>query len=181
MEGHGTNSGISNTFTFDQFSLSGEGSLTELLRRTTNTGGPVPDLLTTLFGSRDVAYRRFSDLIEADYQVNRMFAFNIGYRYTHRRVSADSLDISTAGVVTLGTDLFSNTTNTFIAGARIKPLKNWSIYADVERGTADNVFTRLANNKVLNFRVRSVANLKTVSFNLSVIVKNNDNPGTSEL
>ncbi len=170
---------ISNTFTFDQFSLSGEGSLTELLRRTTNTGGPVPDLLTTLFGSRDVAYRRFSDLIEADYQVNRMFAFNIGYRYTHRRVSADSLDISTAGVVTSGTDLFSNTTNTFIAGARIKPLKNWSIYADVERGTADNVFTRLANNKVLNFRARSVANLKTVSFNLSVIVKNNDNPGTS--
>lgn len=170
---------VSNTFTFDQFSLAGEGRLTELLQRTTSTGGPVPDLLTTLFGSRDTAYTRFSDLVEGDYQVNRMFAFNIGYRYTHRRVSADSLDISTAGAITVGTDLFSNTTHSVIAGMKIKPYKNWSIYADVERGTSDNVFTRLANNKVFNFRVRSVANLKNVSFSVSAIIKNNDNPGTS--
>ena len=170
---------ISNTFTFDQFSISGEGRLTEFLQRTTSGGGPVPDSLTTLFGSRDTAYRRFSNLIEGDYQLNRMFAFNIGYRYTHRKISANSLDVSTAGAATLGTDLFSNTTHSIIAGTRIKPYKYWSVYADVERGTADNVFTRLANNKLFNFRVRSIANLKKLSFNVSVVIKNNDNPGTS--
>lgn len=170
---------ISNTFTFDQFGVSGEGNLTEFLQRTTSAGAAVPDLLTTLFGSRDTSYRRFSNLIEADYQVNRMVAFNIGYRYTHRKIDAESLDISTAGIAALGTDLFSNTTHSIIAGTRIKPYKFWSIYADLERGTADNVFTRLANNKLFNFRVRSVANLKKFSFNLSAITKNNDNPGTS--
>jgi hypothetical protein len=171
---------ISNTFTFDQFSISGEGSLTEFLQRTTSGGVPVPNSLTTLFGARNTAYRRFSNLVEEDYQVNRMFSFNIGYRYTHRRIAADSRDISTAGPATLGTDLFSNTTHSVIAGTKIRPYKNWSIYADVERGTSDNVFTRLANNKLFNFRIRSVANLKKISFNVSAIVKNNDNPGTSK-
>jgi hypothetical protein len=64
-------------------------------------------------------------------------------------------------------------------GTKIKPYKFWSIYADFERGSADNVFTRLANNDFLNFRIRSVANLKQVSFNISVITKDNDSPGTS--
>lgn len=170
---------ISDTFTFDQFSISGEGRLTEFVRSTTGAGVPRPDALTTLFGARDTAYRRFSNLVEGDYQVNRTFAFNLGYRYTHRRIQAESFDISTAGAVTLGADLFSNTTHSFIGGVRIKPYKFWSIYADVERGTSDNVFTRLANDKLFNFRVRSVANLKQFSFNVSAITKNNDNPGTS--
>jgi hypothetical protein len=58
---------ISNTFTFDQFSISGNGTFTELVQSTTNAGGAVPNALTTSFGARDTAYRRFSDLIEGDY------------------------------------------------------------------------------------------------------------------
>ena len=65
-------------------------------------------------------------------------------------------------------ETLSNTTNSVIAGVRFKPYKFWSIYADGERGTSDNVFTRLANNKYTNFRVRSVANLKAVSLNISL-------------
>jgi hypothetical protein len=171
---------VSNTFTFDQFSISGSNTFNETQTTTTSGGTPNSPAPTTTSGFRLTAYRRFSNLVEGDYRVNKMFAFSLGYRYTQRRVGAEQIDISAAKVATRGSDLFSNTTNSFIAGAKIKPYKFWSIYADVERGTADNVFTRLANNKVFSMRLRSVANLKQISLNLSAIVRNNDNPGLSE-
>ncbi|HYJ90327.1 MAG TPA: hypothetical protein VEV84_03390 [Pyrinomonadaceae bacterium] len=171
---------VSNTFTFDQFNITGSNSFTEAQTTTTSSGKPNSPAATTTSGYRLTAYRRFSNLIEGDYQVNRMFAFNIGYRYTHRRVAADEIDINATHVATVGSDLFTNTTHSFIAGTKIKPYKFWSIHADVERGTADNVFTRLSNNKVFNFRLRTIANLKQFTLNLSAIVKNNDNPGMTE-
>ena len=172
---------ISNTFTFDQFSISGGNNQVELLQQTTSGGGPVANTLTDTIAARDTAYRRFSNLIEADYQVNHMFAFNVGYRFTHRRVAEQILDLNNITGVPSAQELemLTNTTHSIIAGTRIKPYKFWSIYADIERGTSDNVFTRLANNDFFNFRVRSVANLKQVTFNVSVITKNNNNPGLS--
>jgi len=172
---------ISNTFTFDQFGISGGNTFVENVTSTTSGGTPIALIRVNTSSARQTSYRRFSDLIEADYQVNRMFAFNAGYRYTHRTVGASLLDLNNINNTVAARDegTLSNTTNSFIAGTRIKPNKSWSIHADVERGSSDNVFTRLANNKFTNFRVRSVANLKQFSFNLSAITKDNDNPGTS--
>ena len=61
----------------------------------------------------------------------------------------------------------------------MKPLKNWTIYADFEKGNADNVFTRLANNDFTNFRIRSRANFNKFSFNASAITKDNNDPSRS--
>jgi hypothetical protein len=72
-----------------------------------------------------------------------------------------------------------NRTHTFIGGAKIKPRKFWSIYADGEIGRADNVFVRLANNNVANFRLRSIMRMKQFTVNLSGITKDNDSPGFS--
>jgi len=49
----------------------------------------------------------------------------------------------------------------------------------VERGESDNVFTRLANNDFLNFRIRSRASVKQFTANVSFITKDNDGPGTT--
>jgi hypothetical protein len=173
---------VSNTFTFDQFSIGGLENFFETILSSTSAGVPNSPVPTRTLASTATSYRRFSNLIEADYQINRMFAFNVGYRYTHRNVfnNEDDLNLVT-GAPTIGErETLTNSTNSIIAGARIKPTKSWSIFADVEHGDADNVFTRLANNKYTNFRVRSMASVKQVTFNLSYIGKNNDSPGTSE-
>lgn len=173
---------ISNTFTFDQFNTSGFESLRELLQQTTSSGGAVADTLTFSGAYRISSYRRFSDLIEADYQVNRMFAFNAGYRYTRRRIAQNAFSINLITNVpgTPDPETLSNTTHSVILGTRIKPTKDWSIFADFERGSADNVFTRLANYKYTNFRVRSIARLKTFTLNFSGLIRNNDGPGEVE-
>jgi hypothetical protein len=172
---------VSNTFTFDQFSISGTNAFSESVTTTTSSGTPNSVPGTTTKGYRLMAYRRFTNLIEGDLRVNKMFSFNLGYRYTQRRVAADEIDFNAANVPTASSDLFNNNTNSIIAGMKVKPYKFWSIYADAERGTADNVFTRLANNKFYNFRLRSVTNLKQLSLNLSAIVRNNDSPGRTSI
>jgi hypothetical protein len=171
---------ISNTFTFDQFNIAGSNTLFEFVNQTTGAGVPNS---TTSFSSalRGTSYRRISNLIEGDYQVNRHFAFNLGYRFTHREVVVRKYDVNLlTGAIqrNLREDL-ENSTHTFIAGSRIKPIDNWSIYLDLERGESDNVFTRLANNDFFNFRARSIANVKRFTFNVSFITKNNQDIGTS--
>jgi hypothetical protein len=172
---------VSNTFTFDQFSISGTNAFSESVLTTTSSGTPNSVPGTTTRGYRLMAYRRFTDTIEGDFRLNKMFSFNLGYRYTQRRVAADEIDFNAANVPTRSSDLFTNNTNSIIAGMKIKPYKFWSIYADAERGTADNVFTRLANNKFYNFRLRSITNLKQLSLNFSAIVRNNDSPGLTSI
>jgi hypothetical protein len=173
---------FSNTFTFDQFSISGGGHIAELVQSSSSTGQPRPDAFTDLLSARGMWYRRLSNLVEADYQFSHYLAFNVGYRYTHRRVAEYALDVNNINLVTSAfepTEVDSNTTHSIIAGTRFKPYKFWSIYADVEHGNADNVFTRLANNNYTNFRVRSITNLSKWTINLSGILRDNDNPGLS--
>ncbi|MGD9589536.1 MAG: hypothetical protein AB7Q37_14080 [Pyrinomonadaceae bacterium] len=172
---------ISNTFTFDQFNIAGSNTFSEFAALISNNGTPQNPTRTNTSSWRQTAYKRFSDLLEADFQVSRMFGFNVGYRYTNRNVAISVRDINLISGSTTSThdEEFDNSTHSFIAGAKIKPTSNWTIYADVERGESDNVFTRLANKDLFNFRVRSRANAGNFTFNLSAITKDNDSPGTS--
>jgi len=175
---------ISNTFTFDQFNVGGVNTLLDIQRRTTAAGAPASDVISNTFSLRTTSYRKFSDLIEADFQANRRVAFNLGYRFTHRRVTPAVYDVNliTGVPATYNTpgEPHENQTHSFIAGTKLKPTDNWSIYADLEKGESDSVFTRLANNEFFNFRVRSIANFNRFTFNASFITKDNDSPGTSE-
>jgi len=174
---------VSNTFIFDQFNIDGLERFFEFNQTVASNGFPNSAPPTDTTSSTGTSYRRFSNLIEADYQVNRAFSFNAGWRYTHRNVSNYLFEINnTTGSLNQNQppEEFDNTTHSLIAGARVKPSKDWSIFADLEWGDADNVFTRLANNQFFNFRIRSVARLKRFTLNASYIAKNNDSPGTSE-
>ncbi|MFN6963847.1 MAG: hypothetical protein ACK4S4_08780 [Pyrinomonadaceae bacterium] len=171
---------ISNTFTFDQFSIGGANNFIEAITSRTSAGVNNSSVART-YSWRTTSYRRFSNLLEGDYQVNRAFAFNLGWRYTQRKVGIGGIDTN---LITLAVTLHpleehENTTNTLIVGTKIKPTKNWSVYADLERGQSDSVFTRLANNDYWSFRVRSRAATRQFALNLSATVRNNDNPGTT--
>ncbi len=172
---------ISNTFTFDQFNVGGGNRFFEYIISRTTAGGTRPDAASNTSSWRAAAYRRFSNAIEADYQASRWFGFHFGYRITQRKVHIHALDLNLiTGATTLTDDEeFDNTTNTIFAGVRIKPRSNWSIYVDADRGQADSVFTRLANNDFFNFRVRSIAKVRDFSLNLSAATRDNDSPGVT--
>ncbi len=176
---------ISNTFTLDQFNNSGNQMSIEQIIGTIRTGTPPANYTgatLSLNHYRTEGLRRFSNLIEGDFQVSNKFSFNIGYRFTKRRLLRSSFDINN-GVLTaagVGFEEVDNTTNSLIFGARIKPTRNWSIFANLERGKNDNVFIRLANNDVFNFKVRSRTSWgQKFALNLAFIYKDNEAEGES--
>jgi hypothetical protein len=177
---------ISNTFTFDQYSIGGTNQFFENMAGRSaflSGGNPIAfnSISNTTF-TEGTAYRRFTNTIEGDYQVNNRLGFNVGYRYTNRKVRLAGFEqnlVSGAVLENWEPEEFTNNTNSVIAGARFKPMKIWSIYADVEGGQSDNPFTRLSNNDYFYARVRSITRMKQLTFNLSGVFRNNDNPGQS--
>jgi len=174
---------ISNSFTYDSFNISGDNVFAEALYTRTAAGGPRNPVFTNSLNDRVTDFKRFANTIEADYQFRDWFGFNVGYRYTKREIELTgftrTLPPATTPTLTLFAEEETNQTNTFIAGMKVKPMKNWVVFADVEHGDADNAFTRLANYKFTNFRVRSRWSFNRLIVNLSAITKDNENPSTS--
>ena len=172
---------IWNTFIYDHFDIDGDNTLFERVRIANGSGVPQPTTISNTSAYRTTDYRRFSNTTEADYQINRRLGVHIGYRFTWREVLLAGIDRNlVSGATTRNTrEEHQNQTNTFLAGAKIKPTRYWSIFADAEIGRADNAFTRLSNNEVANFRVRSILRMKQFTLNFSGITKDNDSPGLS--
>lgn len=172
---------ISNTFTFDKFAINGGENYLESLFRRNAAGNPLATTYTKQTYYRVTDYRRFVNTLEADYQFNQAVAAHAGYRFTSRRadISGYNFTLTSATSATnpaLIAEDENNQTNTLIAGMKIKPLKNWVIFWDVERGSADNVFSRVENYKFFNFRVRSRLSFDKFGLNVSAISKDNTNP-----
>jgi predicted pyridoxine 5'-phosphate oxidase superfamily flavin-nucleotide-binding protein len=192
---------ISNTFTFDQYNSFGDSNYYQKFIARCQVvsgstcpvaGGPwvaglpgVSFLDTRTLYWYSYGFKRFTNTIEGDYQFNNKVGINIGYRYTHRKVSIAHVNRTvddfvnrpiTAAFTSADDEEEENTGHILLFGTKIKPAKNWSIFADGEHGQADNSFIRLANNDYTNFRVRSNWNYKQFAFNVSGIIRNNQNP-----
>ena len=162
---------VSNTFNYDRFNISSDNLYNQVV---------TPGSTTRRNDYASTYYRRYTNTLEGDFQVNNRFAFNLGWRYSKREVAIDLLQWNVGTAMPLvSPEEAENSTNSFIAGTLIKPLKNWSIWADIEAGKADNVFTRLGNYEFVNFRIRNRATFDKFAFNVSYISKDNDNPGQS--
>ncbi|MEK6406116.1 MAG: hypothetical protein AABN34_04045 [Acidobacteriota bacterium] len=175
---------ISETFRVNNFRINGGDLLAEALRRSkpTASGDTVlPPVLTNTLSFRTIDYRRYMNTIEADCDVSRWLSIHAGYRYTDRHIEIGSSDIAVGTPANPALEQLDNSTNTFILGLKMKPLKIWSVYFDLERGAADNVFTRVDNYNFTNVRVRSILRPnKTLSFNASLVTKDNNNPSIAE-
>jgi hypothetical protein len=175
---------LSNTFSFDLFAVNGGERFYEALFRRNNAGNPLATVITSSVGYRVNDYQRFVNTFEGDYQVNSSFGFHLGYRFTHRDVEITGFDQTLTSPPSGTNPLIiaeerSNGTHTFIAGLKAKPTKNWVIFADIEHGEADNVFTRVENYQFTNFRVRSRLTVDKFTFNISAITKDNQNPSNT--
>lgn len=194
---------LSNTFTFDQYNSFGD---TDYYQNFTArcqvvsvsgfcpaVGAPFVAGLTgvSYLDTRTLywfsyGFKRFTNTLEGDYQFSNKFSFNLGYRFTHRKVALAHVNrimddlvnrpLNTFNTVTVGGDEEENSAHILLVGAKIRPSDKWSIFVDAEHGSADNAFIRLSNYNYTNYRVRSNWSYKRLNFNVSGIIRNNENP-----
>ncbi len=175
---------ISNTLTMDQFSISGDEGLRQEVARRNAAGNPLAGTLASTIAFRANRYRRWVNTFEGDYQFNDRVGFHLGYRYTKRDVVVDGFNRNTltppspTNPAVFGHE-HENSTNSVIAGMKIKPMRNWAIFWSVDHGSADNVFTRLENYDYTNFKIRSRWNFNKFVLNLLALSKDNSNPSFS--
>ncbi len=174
---------ISDTFRVNDFQISGGEPLTETLYETRTSAFGTITLPTTVVSSlmfRFIGYRLFTNTAEVDYKFDPRFIAHFGYRHTDRRTALGDTDQG-QGLSPVNTplsiDLETDHTNSYFGGFMARPVSIWTVYFDIDKGTADNVFTRISNYDYTNIRVRSsLKPTKTLSINASFISKSNDNP-----
>jgi len=176
---------ISETFRVNNFRINGGDLLLETLLRSkvTPLGETVlPPVITNTLSFRTIDYRRYLNTIEGDYDISSRLSIHAGYRYADRHIELGSNNIPVGGTAPVPErDKIDNSTNTFIFGFKAKPFKMWSVYMDMEKGSADNVFTRTDNYDFTNVRVRSILRPnRTFAFNASLVTKDNSNPAIAE-
>jgi hypothetical protein len=179
---------ISNTFRVEDFKINGFAVFSDFFSITRGSGATLrTDTVgfSNLDANRTTKYRKYQDTIEADYQFNARYAMHFGYRYGNRHIeeSFEGFNLGSNGSVTppavrtSDSEEERNHTHAFFGGFKARPVSNWNIYFDAERGTADNVFTRIGNYDYTNIRAKSrYSPNKQLSFNLAFISRNNANP-----
>jgi hypothetical protein len=179
---------ISNTFRVEDFKIDGSAVFSDFFSITRGAGATLrTDTVgfSNLDASRFTGYRKYQNIFEGDYQFNARYAVHFGYRYGRRRIedSFDGFNLGSNGsltppaVRTSESETEHNNTNVFFGGFKARPAKTWTLYFDAEHGTADNVFTRIGNYDYTNIRAKSrYSPDKKISFNLSIITRNNANP-----
>ena len=166
---------ISDTFRFQQFSISGGNRFNQVTQIPTQAP---PVTTTNRLEFENTSYRRYMNTIEADFDLNKRFSFHVGHRFTDRSVEFKGQSFNVGATPpTVVPEVFDNRSNAFIFGLKAKPYKWWSLYFDMEKGDTDNVFTRVANYDYSNYRMRSIVRpTSSLSFNASLTTRDNLNP-----
>jgi hypothetical protein len=175
---------LSNTFRVEDFTIDGVGTANNFFSQTRPiTGGTRTDTFTVTNATEftTVKYRKYLNTFEGDYQFTRNYSVHFGYRYgkRHEEQSDSGFAIRSNGAPALVPSFESeeNHTHAFFAGFKARPTKYWTIYFDGERGSADNVFTRIGNYDYTNVRAKTrIAPNRKVVFNFALIVRDNSNP-----
>ena len=172
---------LSNTFRVETFQISGGDLYTGVFTTTRANGTGAVTLRPTGASYELTKFRKFTDTVEGDYQFNDRYSVHFGYRYGTRRVerfvSGANLGNNGAPLVAPEEETEENHTNAFFGGFRVRPFKTWTLYFDAERGTADNVFTRVGNYDYTNLRARTRwAPTRKLALNLAFVTRDNSNP-----
>jgi hypothetical protein len=178
---------LSNTFKVEDFKIHGDALFSDFFSLTRPSGATtVTDTIgfSNLDAHTTTDYRKYQNTVEGDFQFNARNAVHFGYRYGHRRVarSFEGFDFSSNGSVppparSSSSDLDENNTHAVFGGFKARPASNWSIHFDAEKGTADNVFTRIGNYDYTNIRAKTrYAPTTRLSLDFAFISRDNANP-----
>jgi hypothetical protein len=130
-------------------------------------------------------YRKIQNTVEGDYEFNDRYSIRFGYRYgsrfIERFVSGYNLAANNAPAITPSMEEEENQTNVFFGGITARPTNDWVLSFILEKGTADNVFTRTGNYNYTNIKARTRYDVsRTLRFNANFISKDNANPSEIE-
>ncbi|HEY6802724.1 MAG TPA: hypothetical protein VI306_04010 [Pyrinomonadaceae bacterium] len=179
---------VSNTFRVEDFRIDSFALFSDFFSVTRPDGATqITDTIgfSNLDANNNVKYRKYQNTIEGDYQFNPAYSLHFGYRYGHRSLESrfEGFDLGSNGSVSSPPTRSSsledqvNNTHAFFGGFKARPYKTWTVYFDAERGTADNVFTRIGNYDYTNVRAKSrFTPTKNFSLNVAVITRDNANP-----
>ena len=178
---------ISNTFRIEDFEINGLGSFSDFFSITRPiTGGTRTDTVgfNNLPAQVITGYRKYQNTVEGDYAFNARHSVHLGYRYGHRRIeeSFSGFNFGSNGSLPAPSPSTSqseqeNNTHAILGGFKSRVTNNWTIWFDGERGTADNVFSRLGNYDYTYIRAKSRYLLTNkASISLAVITRDNANP-----
>jgi hypothetical protein len=178
---------ISNTFRIDDFRIEGDAVMSDFFSITRPNGAmPVTDTIgfSNLDAHTNTDYRKYQNIVEGNYQFNPRYSIHLGYRYGHRTIatSFEGHDLASNGSVSGNarsseSETGTNNTHSIFGALKARPAANWTINFDAERGTADNVFSRIGNYDYTNVRAKSrYAPRNNLSFNLGFISRDNANP-----
>lgn len=178
---------LSNTFRFETFQINGGALYNGLFNLTRTNGTGAVSLRPVGFAHEWTKYRKFQNTIEGDYEFNNNYSIRLGYRYGTRRIerslighnlASNGAPAYTPAEVASFREEEENQTHGFVAGFKARPIKGWTLSFDAERGTADNVFTRVGNYDYWNFRARSRYQVsRNLRFNVGLVTRDNSNPG----
>jgi hypothetical protein len=176
---------ISNTFSFDRFHTSGSDFYAGVFSMTRTNGTGAVTLLPAGTSYELSKFRRVTDTVEGDYQFDERYSLHLGYRYGTTRVEefGGGANLGNNGAVPLAPSsaLEENHTHAFIGGLKLRPVKTWTLFANVERGVADGVLTRVGQYDYTNVRVRSrYTPSRRLALNLSLVTRDNSNPSSVE-
>ena len=178
---------LSNTFKIEDFNIASDAVFADFFSLTRPSGATT---VTNTIGFSNLDahtttdYRKYQNIIEGDYQFNARNAVHLGYRYGHRRVGRtfEGFDFSSNGSIppptrSSSSDFDENNTHAVFGGFKVRPAANWTMFFDAEKGTADNVFSRIGNYDYTNvrFKTRYVPS-KDLSLDFGFISRDNANP-----
>lgn len=175
---------LSNTFRVEDFTIDGIGTFSDFFSITRNiTGGTRTDTFSVngLQAFKTTKYRKYQNTFEGDYQFTKNYALHFGYRYGNRHeeqtLTGFNFGANSPALVTPEFEEETNHTHAFFGGFKARPAKNFTLYFDAERGSADNVFTRIGNYDYTNVRAKTRwSPNRTLAFNFAFILKDNSNP-----
>lgn len=145
---------ITNSAQFNHFVIAG-GSLLrtlQVLGVDFRENPPPPDQMQrtiTSFLDERTSLNSFRERVEASYDVRPRLTLRGGYRFTHRRAVLD-----TPSPITAAEESKLNR-HTGIGGFSLRATNKLRLFTEFERGSADNVFTRISPYHVTRLRLHS--------------------------
>ncbi len=178
---------ISNTFRVEDFKIFADAVFADFFSITRPSGASsVTDTIgfSNLDAHRTTKYRKYQNIVEVDYQFSSNYSIHLGYRYGDRNIteSFEGFDLDSNGSIPPPTrsaesSTDQNQTHVIFGGFKARPARNLTFYFDGERGTADNVFSRIGNYDYTNIRAKTrYSPTKQFSLNLAFISRDNANP-----
>jgi len=166
---------VINTTRFQHFTIAGDVRTRTEQQLSADLRGPLPSpqmrLVTEWLGAR-TSVDSFFNYVEGAVELTPRVVLRAGHRFTHRRVSLHQSEVGEREESEVNA-------HAALGGLSLRATSALRLFAQIERGSSDNVFTRVAPRRFTRLRTRAqyrpTASL-TLSLQLLVTDARNPNP-----